>query len=104
MLQDKAGAKSALWLVALLFLGISLFLNMPVIHNSSTEDVKGFLPGDQSTYYAMAQSIAFDGDLEYTRKDLLRYDEDFAAGPLGLFLKRKKTGDSEKLFYDKTFA
>jgi hypothetical protein len=104
MLQEKTGANSALLLVALLFLGISLFLNMPVIHNSSTEGVRGFLPGDQSTYYAMAQSIAFDGDLEYTRKDLLRYNEDFAAGPLGIFLKRVKTGAGEKLFYAKNFA
>ena len=104
MLQDKSGAKAALLLVSLFFLGISLFLNMPVIHNSSSEGVKGFLPGDQSTYYAMAQSLAFDGDLEYSLKDLVRYNEDFAAGPLGLFLKRVKTGGGEKLFFAKNFA
>ncbi len=104
MLQDRKGPAAALALVSIFFLGASLFLNMPVLHNSSTEDIRGYLPGDQSTYYAMAQSIAFDGDLEYTRKDLLRYDEDFAAGPLGIFLKRIKQGDGEKLYYAKNLA
>jgi hypothetical protein len=104
MLQDKTGPATALALVSLFFLGVSLFLNVPVIHNSSSEGVMGFLPGDQSTYYAMAQSIAFDGDLEYTPKDLVRYNQDFAAGPLGLFLKRVKRADGEKLYYAKNFA
>jgi len=104
MLQDRKGPGTALALVSLFFLGVSLFLNMPLLHNSSTEDVRGYLPGDQSTYYAMAQSIAYDGDLEYTRKDLLRYDQDFAGGPLGIFLKRVGQGDAERLYYAKNLA
>ena len=104
MLQDKSGPAWALALVSLFFLGVSLFLNVPVIHNSSSEGVVGFLPGDQSTYYAMAQSLAFDRDLEWTPLDLVRYDKDFAAGPLGLFLKRVKRPEGERLYYAKNLA
>jgi hypothetical protein len=104
MLQDKSGPAWALALVAIFFLGVSLFLNLPVIHNSSSEGVVGFLPGDQSTYYAMAQSLAFDGDLEYKLLDLVRYNQDFAAGPLGLFLKQVKRPDGEHLYYAKNLA
>jgi len=104
MLQDKSGSAWAIALVSLFFLGVALFLNLPVIHNASSEGVVGFLPGDQSTYFAMAQSLAFDGDLEYTSLDLVRYEQDFAAGPLGLFLKRVKRPEGERLYYAKSLA
>jgi len=94
MNQDKKIAKAALWMVALFFLGFSLFINLPAVHN-------GFLSADQAVYYAMAQSIAFDNDLEYTKKDLIRYYEDFGAGPNGIFLKKAADG---KLYYAKSFA
>ena len=90
MEKDGHGAsRTALVLVCLLFLGLSLFIDLPVIH-------QGFLFADQATYYAMAQSIAYDGDLEYTKKDLIRYYEDFNAGPMGIFLKRSKAGGGRK--------
>jgi hypothetical protein len=43
---------------------------------------------DGATYYAMAHSLAFDGDLVYAREDLLRVFREFKGGPSGLFLKR----------------
>ncbi len=94
MHQVKKPAKAALWIVALFFLGFSLFINLPAVHN-------GFLSADQAVYYSMAQSIAFDNDLEYTKKDLIRYYEDFRAGPNGIFLKKATDG---KLYYAKSFA
>jgi hypothetical protein len=93
---NRAG-KTALVLVCLLFLGLALFINLPVIH-------QGFLFGDQATYYAMAQSIVHDGDIQYTKKDLIRYYEDFNAGPMGVFLKRSRFDGAEKLYYAKNFA
>ena len=97
MLQDQKGAWTALVLVFSAFLGFALFANLPALH-------KGFLFADQSTYYAMAQSIAYDGDLEYTKKDLIRYYEDFDAGPMGVFLKRLKKPEGEVLVYAKSIA
>jgi hypothetical protein len=94
MNPEKSPAKAALWTVALFFLGFSLFINLPAVHN-------GFLSADQAVYYAMAQSIAYDNDLEYTKKDLIRYYEDFGAGPNGIFLKKAPDG---KLYYAKSFA
>jgi len=89
--------KPAFIVVALIFLfalGFSLFINLPVT-------VSHFLFADQAVYYAMTQSIAFDGDLEYTKKDLIRYYEDFNSGPQGIFLKKARTG---KIFYAKSWA
>jgi hypothetical protein len=97
MLQDNKSVRTALILVSLSFLGFALFANLPAIH-------KGFLLADQATYYAMAQSLAFDGDLKYAKKDLIRYYEDFNAGPNGIFLKRIKKDGQEKVFFAKNLA
>ena len=97
MLQDARGAWAALLLVSFAFLGFALFANLPVLH-------QGFLFADQAVYFSMAQSLAFDGDIEYTKKDLVRYMEDFAAGPNGIFLKRVRKDGQEKLFFAKNFA
>jgi hypothetical protein len=84
----------AIILIFLFALGFSVSVNLPVIHNN-------FLFADQAVYYALTQSIAHDGDLEYTKKDLIRYYHDFAAGPQGIFLKKAKTG---KIYYAKSWA
>jgi hypothetical protein len=98
MLEAKSENRKPVFIaVSLIFLfalGFSLFINLPVI-------VKNFLFADQAVYYAMTQSIAFDGDLEYTKKDLIRYYEDFDAGPQGIFLKKAENG---KIFYAKSWA
>ena len=43
---------------------------------------------DGATYYAMAASLAFDGDLEFTPQDLVRVRASYPGGPQGVFLKR----------------
>ena len=57
---------------------------------------KGGFFADESTYFSIIQSLAFDGDLEYTRADIIRIREVFSVGPMGLFLKKSKDG---RLFY-----
>ena len=90
----KNEALTAIFLIFAFFLGFSLFVNLPSIHG-------GFLFADQAIYYSMIQSLAQDGDLEYTKKDLIRYYEVFSSGPLGIFLKKAREG---KLFYAKSYA
>jgi hypothetical protein len=46
------------------------------------------IKGDEATFTAMAMSAAFDGDLAYERKDLLRFWAVYECGPDGIFLKR----------------
>jgi hypothetical protein len=89
--------KAALTVILVVFifsLGFSLSLNLPAIH-------RGFLFADQAVYYALTQSIAFDHDLEYTKKDLVRYYQDFNAGPQGIFLKKTPGG---KIYFAKSWA
>ncbi len=43
---------------------------------------------DGATYYAMAASLAFDGDLEFAPEDLARVRASYPGGPQGVFLKR----------------
>jgi hypothetical protein len=93
-IPPQKAARVVIWLIFLFALGFSLCLNLPVIHNN-------FLFGDQSVYFALTQSIAYDQDLEYTKKDLVRYYHDFAAGPQGIFLKKAK---NNKIFYAKSWA
>jgi len=55
---------------------------------------------DESSYFSVTQSLAFDYDLEYTRKDINRIREYFPGGPMGLFLKKTKNG---KIFFAKSY-
>ena len=94
MLSEKRAIYLPIILIFIFFLGVSLFINFSTIHEQ-------FLFADQAIYYSMTQSLAQDGDIEYEKKDLIRYHEDFSSGPLGIFLKKGKDG---KLFYAKSFA
>jgi len=94
MTEEKRITFSALVLIFLFFLGLSVFINLPALQ-------KQFLFADEAIYYAMTQSLAQDADLEYTHKDLLRYYQAFPSGPLGIFLKK---GKDNKIFFAKSFA
>jgi len=54
---------------------------------------------DQSTHYIQAQSIAFDRDLKYTRKDYLRFYNHWEKKPYGMFLKY----NGKDFYYGKPF-
>ncbi len=94
MFSKQNAGFMAILLIFALSLGFSLSVNLPATH-------QGFLFADQAIYFSMTQSLAQDRDLEYTKKDLIRYYEFFPSGPLGIFLKK---GKQSRLFYAKSFA
>jgi hypothetical protein len=60
---------------------------------------------DGATYHAMAGSLAFDGDLEFTAADLARVRASYPGGPQGVFLKRVRDGSGEpRLVYAKALV
>jgi hypothetical protein len=80
-----------------------LFLLFIIFFSFSTDLAnikKGGFFSDESTYYAIIQSLARDGDLKYERADIIRIRERFWVGPMGLFLQKGKGG---QLFYAKSF-
>lgn len=97
MLQDKKAAGTAIFILSALFLGFALFSNLPLLHQP-------WVFADQAIYFAMAQSLAFDGDLEYTARDLIRYEEDMRSSPNGIFLKKVVREDQERYYYAKSYA
>ncbi len=64
---------------------------------------------DEATYYMMAYSLTEDGDLTYTKEDLVRVWREFPSGPSGVFLKKGRTlqgvpdSDPRRLYYGKSF-
>lgn len=64
---------------------------------------------DEATYYMMAYSLVDDGDLTYTKDDLVRVWREFPSGPSGLFLKKGRTlnggpdPNPNRLYYGKSF-
>lgn len=64
--------------------------------------VVDYLFSDEAVYYMMAQSFAYDRDLEYTPQDLHRvYKEGWYAGPQGVFLTKIEDG---RIYYSKSFV
>ncbi len=60
---------------------------------------------DGATYYAMAGSLAFDGDLRFEAEDLARVRASYPGGPQGVFLKRVRDGSGEpRLVYAKALV
>ncbi len=56
------------------------------------EQRKGFF-SDESSYFSIIQSLAFDLDIKYRREDIVRIEERFPAGPVGIYLKKSKDGE-----------
>jgi hypothetical protein len=62
----------------------------------------GLFWSDAATYRTMAESLAFDLDLEYGPEDLARVKAVYPGGPQGLFLKRVSDGSGdERLVFGK---
>jgi hypothetical protein len=72
----KASALAALVVIAIL---ITLPVDVPK---------KFGIKGDESTYVAMALSLAYDGDLKFRQEDLQRFEQIYGMGPEGIFLKQ----------------
>lgn len=60
-------------------LALGLTLELP--------ESRGAIKGDESTFVAMAFSLAYDGDLDFDRDDLTRFRAALDRGPEGIFLK-----------------
>jgi hypothetical protein len=93
-MNEKKAASATLLLIFLFFLGFSLSINFKAVQGN-------FLFADEAIYFALTTSLAEDGDIEYTKQDLIRYNKNFPSGPLGIFLKEGKDG---KIFFAKSFA
>ncbi len=88
-------ARIALGVVSGLVLLAALAVDLP-----SASD--GRFWSDGATYYAMAASLAFDGDLEFRAEDLARVRQAYPGGPQGVFLKRVASADGgTRLVYAK---
>jgi len=62
---------------------------------------RGGFFSDESSYFAIMQSLAFDGDLKYDRGDIRRIERDFVVGPIGFFLKKGRDG---QIYYAKSYV
>ena len=93
MIPENKKVLAICCVIFIFFLGLSLFINLPALQGN-------FLFADEAIYYSMTQSLAEDFDLEYTKKDLIRYYKAFDSGPLGIFLKK---GKDDRLFFAKSY-
>src|SRR3989304_10525908 len=84
-MREHRGALALIGTIGLVLAGFALTVDYP-------RKAETFW-SDGATYYAMAHSLAFDFDLVYERKDLVRAFREFRSGPSGLFLKRGRELD-----------
>ena len=91
---NRKGAILGILIVFLFFFGFSLAVDFPAM-------CRGSFFSDESTYHSMTYSIAYDGDIEYSREDLFRVFREFRGGPAGIFLKKNLQKD--KIFFSKSF-
>ena len=105
---SETRARIALAVIACVMVGATAFVRLPAFW------------GDSATYYAMARSLAEDGDLEFEARDLLRVRREYPSGPQGIFLKRASGGftregmafprlkrvsaDQPRIYYAKAFV
>ena len=79
---------------------VGLFLIGAALCVSPLKMTGGFF-SDEAVYYTMAYSFAYDGDMEYQRKDLLRVYHEYPAGPTGIILKLNERDNT--IVYGKSF-
>ena len=84
-MSEHRGPLAAIAAVGILLAGFSLTVDYP--HTAG-----GFW-SDGATYYTMAHSLAFDGDLLFAREDVERVFREFRNGPSGIFLKKGRELD-----------
>ena len=84
-MREHRGPLAAIAAVGLLMVGYSLTVDYP--------QSAGEFWSDAATYYTMAHSIAFDGDMRFAREDVERVFSEFRNGPSGIFLKKGRELD-----------
>lgn len=85
----------------LIFFAVLAIAALSMNVSTTTYGVKG----DESTYVTMALSIAHDGDLAYTRDDVVRFFRVYGRGPDGIFLKpgQGAAAANNRLFFGKSY-
>ncbi len=86
-------AKGLIFLVFLLFLLIGLRFPVEKVQSHAFFD-------DEAIYFMMSYSLAYDYDLKYEKRDLLRFSQVYGGLPQGIFLKKNQRG----IFFAKSFA
>ena len=91
-MRERA-ARLLLAIVSGLVLLAAVLVDLPVASD-------GRFWSDAATYHAMAGSLAFDADLQFTAEDLARVRRSYPGGPQGVFLKRvsDSRGDSRLVY------
>jgi len=84
-MSEHRGPLAAIAAVGLVLTGFSLSVDYP--------RAAGGFWSDGATYYTMAHSLAFDGDLRFEREDVERVFREFRNGPSGIFLKKGRELD-----------
>ncbi len=91
--MDDRKAKAVILFLSLLFLMVGLRFPVEKVQSHAFFD-------DEAIYFMMSYSLAFDLDLKYEKKDLVRFSRIYGGLPQGIFLKRNKGG----IFFAKSFA
>ena len=82
----------------ILFILFLLFFSYAISVDIGVRQRGGFF-SDEASYFSITQSIAYDFDLKYAKKDIFRIKRDFGT-PQGIFLKKGKDGS---LYFSKSF-
>lgn len=93
----ETGRKTSFYFFTLFLVFVVFFalgVELPVRQNG------GFF-SDEAGYFPIIQSLAYDFDIKYERKDLFRIRSYFHNGPNGIFLKK---GPDNEIYYAKSFA
>ncbi|MCP5051982.1 MAG: hypothetical protein GY940_32740 [bacterium] len=87
--------------IKLFFTLFLVFIIFFAFATNLSERQRGGFFSDESGYFSIIQSLAYDFDIRYERKDLLRIKKDFPTGPVGFFLKKI---DNHHYYFAKSFA
>jgi len=83
------------------FIFLFLFIFFTSFATDQRKRINWRFYADEASYFAITQSLAYDFDLKYSRRDIIRIDKRFKRGPEGIFLKKGTKGE---LTYAKSFA
>jgi hypothetical protein len=91
----KREDKTNFYIIFLLFFS---FFSYSLFVNIQARQRGGFF-SDESAYYSITQSIAYDFDLKYTKTDIYRIKKNYGI-PQGIFIKKGRDGN---LYFSKSF-
>ncbi|MEN8222005.1 MAG: hypothetical protein ABFR36_01995 [Acidobacteriota bacterium] len=78
--------------IKVFFILFSIFIVFFSLSTDISTRQRGGFFSDESSYFSITQSLAYDFDLQYTRDDIIRIKELFRTGPAAVFLKKSSDG------------